>query len=213
MLKTKKRIKISLLILLGIVLLGLLLWGGIVLVLKNCTWGYARTVSHQEEALRQQVVSAAEGWLGSNESDGSHQAIIDLYNGHMPLARGYTVTYEDSWCATFCSVVAIQAELTHIIPTECGCEMQIQLFSSLERWVEDDGYVPLPGDLIYYSSLDSGFGDCDEWSDHVGIVVGTWGPFIKVIEGNYEDRVNYRILTVNAKGIRGYGIPDYESIA
>lgn len=210
---TKKRLRIVLLVLLGTVLLGLLLWGGIALALENCTWGYARTVSHQEEALRQQVVTTAEGWLGSNESDGSHQAIIDLYNGHTPLARGYAVTYQDSWCATFCSVVAIQTELTQIIPTECGCEMQIQLFSSLGSWVEDDGYVPLPGDLIYYSSLDSGLGDCTQWSDHVGIVVGTWGPFIKVIEGNYKDQVTYRILTVNSKGIRGYGIPDYESIA
>lgn len=213
MTKTKKRIKICLLILLGAVLLGLLIWGGIVLTLQHCTWGYARSVSHQEEALRQQVVTTAEGWLGSNESDGSHKAIIDLYNNHTPLARGYTVTYEDSWCATFCSVVAIQTELTQIIPTECGCEMQIELFSSLGRWVEDDDYVPLPGDLIYYSSLDSSLGDCAQWSDHVGIVVGTWGPFIKVIEGNYDDQVKYRILTVNAKGIRGYGIPDYECIA
>ena len=213
MLKTKPKLKIALFITLGIVLLGLLLWGGFHLALQNCTWGYARTVSHQEEALRQRVVSTAESWLGRNEADGSHGAIIDLYNSHTPLARGYAVSYADSWCATFCSVVAIQTELTHIIPTECGCEMQIQLFSSMDRWVEDDGYVPLPGDLIYYSSLDNGFGDCDEWSDHVGIVVGTWGPFIKVIEGNHEDQVKYRILAVNSKGIRGYGIPDYESIA
>lgn len=213
MVQSKGKLKLVLWILLGIVLLGLLIWGGIGLVLENGTWGYARTVSHQEEALRDKVVSTAENWLGSNESDGSHQAIVDLYNSHTPLARGYTVTYQDSWCATFCSAVAIELELTHIIPTECGCEKQIELFSAIGRWVEDDGYVPLPGDLIYYSfSADSGLGDCDQWSDHVGIVVGTQGPFIKVIEGNYDDQVKYRILTVNAKGIRGYGIPDYESI-
>ena len=214
MIASKKPIKIVLWVLLGLVLLGLLVWGILSLLLQNCVWGYARPVSHQEEALRQQVVTTAEGWLGSNEADGSHRAIVDLYNSHTPLARGYTVTYTDSWCATFCSAVAIQLELTHIIPTECGCEKQIELFSALGRWVEDDSYVPLPGDVIYYSfGSDSGFGDCDTWSDHVGIVVGTWGPFIKVIEGNYEDQVQYRILPVNSKGIRGYGIPDYESIA
>ena len=163
--------------------------------------------------MRQQVISTAESWLGCNESDGSHKAIIDLYNSHTPLARGYTVTYQDSWCATFCSAVAIQLELTHIIPTECGCENQSELLAALGRWVEEDSYVPLPGDLIYYSSLDIGVGDCDKWSDHVGIVVGTFGPFIKVIEGNYENKVQYRILPVNSNGIRGYGIPDYESIA
>ena len=214
MTQTKRGLKIVLWILLGIVLVGLLLWGGIHILLENCSWGYARTVSHQEEALRQQVVTTAENWLGSNESDGSHKAIIDLYNSQTPLPRGYTVTYEDSWCATFCSAVAIETGLTHIIPTECGCEVQIGLFSDLSRWVEDDGHVPLPGDLIYYSfASDNGLGDCTQWSDHVGIVIGTWGPFIKVIEGNYEDQVKYRILPVNSKGIRGYGIPDYESIA
>ena len=213
MVQSKRKLKIVLWVLLSTVVLGLLLWGSICILLQNCAWGYARAVSHQEEALRQQVISTAESWLGCNESDGSHKAIIDLYNSHTPLARGYTVTYQDSWCATFCSAVAIQLELTHIIPTECGCEKQIELFSDMGRWVEDDGYVPLPGDLIYYSSLDSGLGDCDAWSDHVGIVVGTWGPFIKVIEGNYENKVQYRILPVNSNGIRGYGIPDYESIA
>ena len=214
MTQTKRKRKIVLWILLGTVLLGLLLWGSIKIALQNCTWGYAKAVSLQEEALRQQVVSTAESWLGCNESDGSHQEIIDLYNSNTPLARGYAVSYQDSWCATFCSAVAIELELTQIIPTECGCQQQIELFSEMGRWVEDDGYVPLPGDLIYYSfASDNGLGDCDEWSDHVGIVVGTWGPFIKVIEGNHDDQVKYRILTVNSKGIRGYGIPDYESIA
>ena len=213
MVQSKRKLKIVLWVLLSAVVLGLLLWGSICILLQNCAWSYARAVSHQEEALRQQVISTAESWLGCNESAGSHKAIIDLYNSHTPLARGYAVTYQDSWCATFCSVVSIQLELTHIIPTECGCEKQIGLFSDMGRWVEDDGYVPLPGDLIYYSSLDSGLGDCDAWSDHVGIVVGTWGPFIKVIEGNYENKVQYRILPVNSNGIRGYGIPDYESIA
>ena len=213
MVQSKRKLKIVLWVLLGAVVLGLLLWGSVCILLQTCTWGYARDVSHSEEALRQQVISTAENWLGCNESDGSHKPIIDLYNSHTPLARGYTVTYEDSWCATFCSAVAIQLELTHIIPTECGCEKQIELFSALGRWVEEDSYVPLPGDLIYYSGLDIGVGDCDKWSDHVGIVVGTWGPFIKVIEGNYENKVQYRILPVNSNGIRGYGIPDYESIA
>ena len=214
MTQTKSKLRIVLWILAGIALLGLLVWGTTQIVLYCGPWGYARTVSHQEEALRQQVVTTAESWLGCNEADGSHKPIIDLYNSYSPLARGYTVTYKDSWCATFCSTVAIQCDLTGIIPTECGCEKQIELFSAMGRWVEDDGYVPLPGDVIYYSfSSDRTFGDCDQWSDHVGIVVGTKGRFIKVIEGNYDDQVKYRILTVGAKGIRGYGIPNYESIA
>ena len=91
-------------------------------------WGFARQVSKEEKDLRLQVVHTAQSWLGTKESDGSHRQIIDIYNAHTPLARGYAVTYEDAWCATFDSVVAIQCALTDLIPTECGCTPQIELF-------------------------------------------------------------------------------------
>lgn len=213
MIRKKKALMICLFSLLGAALLALLLWGGYYLSMQNATWGFARSVSPQEEVLRRQVVSTAESWIGCREADGSHRPIIDLYNNHQPLAQGYAVTYTDSWCATFCSAVAIKLKITEIIPTECGCERQIKLFDAMGRWEENDSYVPLPGDLIYYSSSDLGVGDCENWSDHVGIVVGTWRSFIKVVEGNYEDQVQYRIIPVDDINIRGYGIPDYESIA
>ena len=74
-----------------------------------------------EQQLRQKVVNTARGWLGRRESDGSHRAIIDLYNAHTPLARGYQVQYTDAWCATFVSAVAIKCGLADIMPLECGC--------------------------------------------------------------------------------------------
>ena len=185
---------------------------GAVIAIYRTPWGFAREVGSYEKEIRLEVVSTAESWLGANEKDGSHQPIIDLYNSHKPLARGYTVTYEDAWCATFDSVVAIQTGLTDIIPTECGCTPQIELFQQMDRWVEDDAYVPLPGDLIYYHWDCEEAEDCKKRSDHVGIVVGTKGPFIKVIEGNKDEDVSYRITRVDDPSIRGYGIPDYENI-
>ena len=157
-------------------------------------WGFDRQVSEGEKTLRLEVVHTAESWLGVT-----------------PLPRDYAVTYEDAWCATFDSAVAIRCELTDIIPRECSCEEQIDLFRELGCWQEDDGYVPLPGDLIYYHWDCLELGDCSSWSDHVGIVVGTLGPLIKVIEGNKDNDVSYRITMVDAPGIRGYGLPDYES--
>lgn len=56
-------------------------------------WGFYRKVSEGEVALRMQVVQTAESYLGCRESDGSHEAIIDLYNAHEPLAQNYTVQY------------------------------------------------------------------------------------------------------------------------
>lgn len=172
-------------------------------------WGFYWKVPEEEAALRMQVVEAAEGWLGAKEEDGSHRAIIDLYNSHEPLAVGYTVQYTDSWCSTFVSAVAISCNLTDIIPTECGCQRHIGLFQDLGRWEERDTVIPLPGDIIFYDWDETDPVDATGWSDHVGIVVGTKWPFIKVIEGNYDDCVQYRIIPFWDLRIRGYGKPDY----
>lgn len=201
-----KKIKI---ILGGLVLLAVLAFFGTWLYVQFADYSFARSVSQEEEAIRLQLVEQAESWLGRRESDGSHRVIIDTYNAHEPLARGYAVQYTDNWCAAFVSAAAIACEMTDIIPTECGCQKQIELFQALDRWVEDDSYVPLPGDIIYYCGNDRGLDDCTAWSDHVGIVVGTNGSFIKVIEGNRNDSVSYRILPIDSPGIRGFGIPAY----
>ncbi len=172
-------------------------------------YGFAREVPEAEAQKRLQFVSEAEKWLDANEFDGSHKPIIDIYNGHEPLAQGYTVKYTDKWCATFVSAIAISCGFTDIIPTECGCQRQIGLFEALGRWEENDAYVPLPGDIIYYCQEETEEGDCTGWSDHVGIVVGTSDNKIKVIEGNYIGRVSYRYIEVDDPSIRGYALPDY----
>ena len=177
---------------------------------ENADYGFAREVSQEERNRRLEVVSAAENWLDVREGFAGHEELVRIYNGHEPLAQGYELTVDDSWCAAFVSTVAIQTDNTKIIPTECGCERQIGLWKELGRWEENDNYLPLPGDLIYYA-WDEGwiFGDCTGWADHVGIVVGTAGPFIKVIEGNYEDQVGYRIILKGNYQIRGFALPDY----
>ncbi len=183
-----------------------------IIVTIGLPWGFARDVSQKEAEFRMEFVAAAEAWLGKNSFDGSHKEIIDLYNAHEPLAQNYVVQYNDKWCATFVSAAAIVTDLTKIIPTECGCERQIELFKALGCWEENDAYTPLPGDVIYYSAEDTGSGDCTTWSDHVGIVVGTCGSYMKVIEGNVAGVAAYRYIKIDAKMIRGYGLPDYEAL-
>lgn len=187
----------------------LLLILGAFLYIENAEWGFAREVPEAEASLRKSVVSTAEKYLGANEADGTHCAIIDRYNAHKPLAQGYEVQYTDNWCATFVSAIAIECELTQIIPTECGCQRQIALFEEIGCWNEDDDYTPLPGDLIYYAWDESPIGDNTGWADHVGIVVGTIGPLLRVIEGNKDDSVSYRTILLGDARIRGYALPDY----
>lgn len=157
------------------------------------------------------VVEQARAWIGKKESDGTHKAIIDLYNAHTPLARNYKVKYTDSWCATFVSAVAIKLGYTNIIPTECSCQKMIDLFKIMGCWVENENRTPKAGDIIFYDWQDSGTGDNKGWSDHVGIVEKVSLGKITVIEGNYNDAVKRRTLSVNGKYIRGYGVPRYDA--
>lgn len=166
-------------------------------------------VEEAPSGKREAVVAQARAWLGRKEADGSHREIIDVYNSHKPLARGYAMTYGDPWCAAFVSAVAIKCGVTEVLPTECGCDPMIRLFQSLGEWVENDAYVPAPGDVIFYDWQDSGAGDNTGGSDHVGIVEAVSGNTISVIEGNMSDAVGRRKLAVNGRYIRGYGVPKY----
>ena len=209
-----KYIKFAGMLLAVLIILSSLIISGFWLYLNYNDGGFAREVSVPEQKVRQAVVSDARKWLGTQEGDAAHEQIVQIYNSHLPLAQGYEVKTSDNWCATFASCIAIQCGMTDIVPTECGCERQIGLWQKIHRWEEDDDYMPLPGDYIYYA-WDEGWdlGDCTGWADHVGIVVGTAGPFIKVIEGNKNDSVTYRIILRGNYQIRGYGLPDYNKIS
>lgn len=157
-----------------------------------------------------EMVKVMRSWIGKKESDGSHKSIIDIYNGHKPLARGYTVKYTDSWCAATVSAAAISLGYTDIIPTECSCGQMINLLKQKGVWNENDARTPNPGDIIMYDWGDSGNGDNTGWPDHVGLVEKVSGNTITVIEGNYNNAVGRREIAVNAKNIRGYGVPKYD---
>lgn len=174
-------------------------------------WTVSPEYSEDELALRQQFVQTAEKYLGANEADGSHKPIIDRYNSHLPLALNYKVRYTDAWCATFVSAVAIECGLTDIIPTECGCQRQIELFKGLNAWEENDNYIPSSGDIIFYAYSGKEGLENTGWSDHVGIVVSVEQNQITVIEGNCNHRVDYRTVPVGHKWIRGYGLPNFAS--
>lgn len=176
-------------------------------------FGFAYEVPAEEAKARMALVDTACGWVGVREDDGSHHFIIDLYNTITPLPQDYRVTYDDAWCAAFVSAAALESGMTDILPPECSCSRQIKLFEELGRWEEDDGYLPLPGDIIYYDWDISRTLDCTGWPEHVGIVVGTFGPYIRVVEGNMDDGfAGYRTVLQNDWCIRGYGLPDCAAI-
>lgn len=166
-----------------------------------------------ESELRKRVCDTAQAWLGCREADGSHRPIIDCYNKISPLPRGYRMTYEDPWCAAFVSAVGEKSGLGGILFPECACDPMIMLYQKAGRFEEQDCAVPRPGDVIFYDWEDSGAGDCRGSSDHVGIVLQLDGDVITVIEGNKSDAVSLRRLHIDSRYIRGYGQPDYLSLA
>lgn len=128
------------------------------------------------------------------------------------MPRGYKVKYTDAWCATTMSSCALACGWTDKeFPMECGCEEMIEKFKARGMWVEDDAYVPKSADIVFYDWDDTGLGDCKGHADHVGMVEKVSGNTITVIEGNKSGAVGRRTINVNAKYIRGYGIPKYEA--
>jgi len=194
-------------------------WDTVIIILftvcmsAGMIWYACRWKSPNEAALRQNVLQTAEIWLGCREADGSHQQIVDRYNAFDPSPRDYKVQYNDNWCATFGSAVALETGLDGLIPPECSCEQQILLFEAMGDWQEDERYLPQAGDYIYYVWDEWRRGDCTAWADHVGIVADTFGPVIKVIEGNKDDAVGYRYIFLNDITIRGFGLPNYRRVA
>ena len=137
-----------------------------------------------EKELRQKVVSTAEAWLGTREYSDKHYEMLDIYNAQSPLPRGTRMQATWPWCAAFVSTVSLQCGLRGIMPTECGCPGMVRLYQELGRWVEDDAYVPSPGDVIFYDWQDSGVGDNAGQPDHVGIVLDCDGQNMTIIEGD-----------------------------
>ena len=159
---------------------------------------------------REKFVKKMQSYVGLKESDGSHMKIVNTYNSHRPLARGYKLKSSDSWCAATVSAASIECGYTDIIPTEVSCPQMIELFKKFGEWQENDAYRPSPGDVVFYDWDDSGSGDNKGVSDHVGVVEKVSGNKVTVIEGNKNNAVGRRTLEVNGRYIRGYGVPKYD---
>lgn len=156
------------------------------------------------------IIDIMEGWKGLSRKDQSHKVIIDLYNSHKPLARGYKVTYKDNYCATTVSAAFIKANAVDLIGgTECSVERMIDdCFKPKGIWNEDGSVTPESGWIICYNWDDTSQPN-DGWADHIGVVVSVKDDMITVIEGNYGGEVKERKIKVGDGRIRGYAMPAY----
>lgn len=161
---------------------------------------------------RQKIVAQARAWLGLCEPT-SYLPILECYNNYARQHGLYVMTKSDPWCAMFASAVFIACGVPQIMPVEVSCPRMIAIAERRGLWIEDDNYLPSPGDLILYDWQDSGAGDNRGESDHVGIVCSISGSTIYVVEGNCSDAVREINRVRGQRYIRGYIVPDYAAVA
>lgn len=161
-------------------------------------------------ATANDVLNVARKWIGYSEKNGKYKEILEVYNAHKPLARGYKMKATDHWCDCFVSACAIKANAVDIIGTEVGCENHIAIFKKKGIWIEDGTVKPEVGDIILFN-WDDKTQPNDGGADHIGIVEQVYGNTIVCIEGNYDDKVGRRTINVGWGYIRGYARPKYDA--
>ena len=133
----------------------------------------------------------------------SHDEIVKKYNKIEPLPVGYKLQPNDAWCAATVSVIFNHFKYDDL--AECSCVRMKAKAKNLDIW-KDKPFMPDIGDIIMY---DWNF---DNIPDHVGVIVETrytWFPFVVVLEGNYNNRVGRRLISLESESIHGFITPPY----
>lgn len=135
--------------------------------------------------LRRKVADIINAWDGATRGSAKHLEILNIYNNHKPLARGYRVQVGDAHCATTTSAAYIKAGIAEYTGTECGVGKYVEIAKKKGIWTENDAYTPKVGG----------------------------GTFV-VTEGNMNGgKVGKRTMKVNGRYIRGFITPDFDMIA
>lgn len=158
----------------------------------------------------QDVLNVMRSWIGYSEANGRYLEILNIYNSHKPLARGYAIKPSDEWCDATVSAAAIKAGAVDLIGTEVGVEKHVDIFKKKGIWIEDGSIKPKAGDIIVFNWDDSSQPN-DGWSDHIGYVEQVSGNTITCIEGNMSEKVGRRTINVGWGYIRGFARPKYAS--
>lgn len=158
----------------------------------------------------QDVLNVMRSWIGYSEANGRYLEILNIYNSHKPLARGYAIKPSDEWCDATVSAAAIKAGAVALIGTEVGVEKHVDIFKKKGIWIEDGSIKPQAGDIIVFNWDDSSQPN-DGYSDHIGYVEQVSGNTITCIEGNMSEKVGRRTINVGWGYIRGFARPKYAS--
>lgn len=147
---------------------------------------------------RSYLLDVARACIGTLEGSSRHKTIIDIYNSSPDRLRKYDITPNDAWCAAFVSSCFIAAGLHRLIPIDCSCFYFKNEASKRGQLRDKNRYIPRAGDIILY-----------KWAGknvpgHIGIIEDVTGSKLTVIEGNYNNSVGRRKISLSYQYIDSY---------
>lgn len=162
---------------------------------------------------RKIIVQTAQKYIGTTEPNGDDQ-FIAAYN--KTVGTGFAMNV--AWCAMFVTFCARMSGVpTTVIPNFASCSVSLNSFFIPKGRFHKrtTGYVPQPGDLIYYDWNGNG------QPQHVGLVASVSGGKVNTIEGNTsdstkkvkQDGVFTKSRALSYSCILGYAEPDYSCIS
>lgn len=147
---------------------------------------------------RSYLLEVAEACVGTVEGTDRHKTIIDIYNNYPGKIRPYKITSRDPWCAAFVSACFIASGIPDLIPIECSCFYMKNEAAKRGQLRDKARYKPRAGDIVLY-----------KWANknvpgHVGIIEDVTGSKLTVVEGNYNNAVGHRKISMSYKYIDSY---------
>ena len=147
--------------------------------------------------LRSDLVGVAQTQVGYSESVLNYEIGSDgLRRGYTRYGAWYGTPYID-WSAAFVSFCLnyAGADLSEY-PGNIGAEAMAQHWNKLGKYAQPGEYMPLQGDLVFFSD------------NAVGIVAQVQNASIYVIKGDVENTVCALFVSLDDLNIKGWGILD-----
>lgn len=141
--------------------------------------------------------------VGMSGGSDAHKVICGLYNSMPALPRGYKLSLSDPWCAGFASAMWWHFNNEFWFPYECSCSQMIRLAKQEGRFYKEP--IIEVGWLVFYDW------ERDGSPDHVGFITEKLTTGFRVIEGNYGNKVQERIVPEGHKSIYGTIKLDYSN--
>lgn len=136
-------------------------------------------------------------YTGAKEGSAHHAEILANYNRITPLPRSHKANQHDSWCAIFVNGGAWVLGYRNF-PWECSCANILKKAKNIGIWNEGWTCAPKLGQWVIYDWKNDGK------MDHIGAVCCVAGNKIFVVEGNYDNAVKIRILTIGDINVEGF---------